>query len=377
MRLCHIANPESIHNVRWLRYFAQRGYEVHLVPYHKPPAQKLDGIIVQDPTPRFGVRGLLSLQRILNVRRIVRRIKPDILHCHYVGHAGWWGALSGFHPLVLTAMGGGVLPEQGAYEGVLRKVMTPYAIRQADLITAGAQYTLDAVKRFAKKETRLSVIRRGVDFAVFYPYTSALDLRKNMSIGDEFKVVLSPKTLQPITTSPAIIEAIPLVLEEMPRTLFVFFNFWANQDYKRVLIAQARSLGVLGSVKFIEPVEHDKMPDLYNLADVVVSVAISDSQPSTIFEAMACGRPIVASDLPSYSHLLRDNEAALLVPPRDHRSLATALISLLRDEQLGKKIGTNALSLVRRIGDFYAEMQKLEELYQELLTQNANSGAVP
>lgn len=373
LRLCHIANPESVHNRRWLRYFAQRGYEVHLILYHKPPTQKLDGVIVHDPTPRFGIRGLLHLERILKIRRIIRRIKPDILHCHYIGNAGWWGALSGFHPLVLTAMGSDVLPKAGAYDGLLRRIMTPYTIRKADLITAGAQYTLDALKPFARKETPLCLIRRGVDFAVFYPCTSPSDLRKSRFIGDEFKVILSPRSLRPLYNIDTIVKAIPLVLKEIPHTIFVFIDFGAQDSpaYKKSLIAQIKALGISESVKFIKEVKHKKMPDLYNMADIVVSVPISDSQPSTLFEAMACSRPIVASDLPCYNDLFKENEAALLVPTKDHRALAKAFISLLKDEQLGKKIGTNGLNLVREIGDFYTEMKRVERLYQELLHQGS------
>lgn len=369
MRICYIANPESIHTRRWLRYFAQKGHEVHLVPYHKPPTQKLDGIIVHDPTPRSAIHGLLHLERILKVRRIIRRIMPDILHCFYIGNAGWWGALSGFHPLVLTAMGSDVLPEAGAYEGVPRRIMTPYTIRKADLITAGAQYTLDALERFARKETPLCLIRLGVDFAVFYPYTSPSDLRKSPFIGDEFKVILSPRSLRPLYNIDTIVKAIPLVLKEIPHTIFVFIDFGAQDSpaYKKSLIAQIKALGISESVKFIKEVKHEKMPDLYNMADVVVSVPVSDSQPLTIFEAMACGRPIVASDLPCYNDLFRGNEAALLVPTKDHRALAKALVSLLKDEQLGKRIGMNGLTLVRQIGDFHTEMKKGERLYQELL----------
>lgn len=304
---------------------------------------------------------------------MVKRIKPDILHCHYVGNAGWWGALSGFHPLVLTAMGSDVLAEAGAYEGVLRKIMTRYTIRKADLITAGAQYTLDALKPFAQKETPLRLIRRGVDFAVFHPYTSPPDLRNNLSIDNEFKIILSPRGLQPLYNIDTIVKAIPLVLKEIPHTIFVFIDSGAQDSlaYKRALVAQIKALGITESVKFIRKLEHQRMPDLYNLADVVISVPISDSQPSTIFEAMACGRPIVVGDLPCCNEVFGENETALLVPTKDHRALAKALISLLRDQELGRRIGMNGLSLVKQIGDFYTETKRLERLYQELLHQKS------
>jgi len=199
------------------------------------------------------------------------------------------------------------------------------------------------------------------------------DLRKSLSIDNEFKIILSPRVLRPYKNIHTIVRAIPLVLKEIPYTIFVFIDFGAQDSlaYKKALIAQIKALGISESVKFIKEVEHRKMPDLYNMAGVVVSVPISDSQPLTMLEAMACGRPIVASDLPSYNDLVRENEAALLVPPKDHQALGQALVSLLKDEQLGKKIGTNGLNLVRQIGDFYTEIKKLEKLYQQLLHQKS------
>ena len=69
---------------------------------------------------------------------------------------------------------------------------------------------------------------------------------------------------------------------------------------------RAADAGIGEQLRILEDVAHDELPDLFRLADVVVSVPETDSFPVTLLEAMACGRPIVVSDLPAVTPVLRD-----------------------------------------------------------------------
>jgi len=75
----------------------------------------------------------------------------------------------------------------------------------------------------------------------------------------------------------------------------------------------------------VPEIAHDDMPDFYRLADVVVSVPESDSASVTMLEALACGRPLVATDLPAVREWLGEFEGPELVPVDDPAATAAAL----------------------------------------------------
>jgi len=116
MRICFLAGPGSIHTRRWVSWFAQKGHDVHIVfpeSIFSPYSIKVDGTSLHPfrTMPMVSSKSHLFLQPLdhWRVRHIIRRIKPDILHAHYLIDYGFRAACSGFHPLVLTAWGSDVL----------------------------------------------------------------------------------------------------------------------------------------------------------------------------------------------------------------------------------------------------------------------------
>ena len=81
-------------------------------------------------------------------------------------------------------------------------------------------------------------------------------------------------------------------------------------------------------------VPYERMPDVYRAADVVVSLASSDSSPRSVWEALACGRPVVVSDLPWAREELEDGRNALLTP-LEPNAVAAALAQALEEPELG------------------------------------------
>src|SRR5262249_56320154 len=96
--------------------------------------------------------------------------------------------------------------------------------------------------------------------------------------------------------------------------------------------------GVGTSIDVVGHVDAGMMPRLYQASDVVVSVPSSDSSPATAWEALACGRPLVVSDLPWARDELRHGETAWLTPI-DDGAVADALASILRDQRLAGGLG--------------------------------------
>ena len=137
LRLCIIANPNSIHTQRWVRYFVERGHEVHLIgekPLASVPPQ---GARFYDLTQQANLRKARYLVWSQAVRRLVRTIRPDVLHAHQVASAGWLGAAAGYHPLLVTSWGSDLLV--GARRSAAQRQLARWVLRRADRITCVSQ----------------------------------------------------------------------------------------------------------------------------------------------------------------------------------------------------------------------------------------------
>ena len=96
MRLCFLAAADLVHSHRWIRFFAAKGHDVHWISLSPFDQTRLPNIHYYDFSagPKSSRLGRGALQ----IRSLVQRIQPDVLHAHYAGSYGFLGALSGFQP---------------------------------------------------------------------------------------------------------------------------------------------------------------------------------------------------------------------------------------------------------------------------------------
>lgn len=141
-------------------------------------------------------------------------------------------------------------------------------------------------------------------------------------------------------------------------------------------LARTRSLadrlGLRERITFTGLVDPSRVPDLLSQADILVlpntasAISTRFTSPLKLFEYMAAGRPIVASDLPSIREILRDGENALLVPPGNADALAAAIERLLSDAVLASKLARTALAEAPSYS-WERRAERLEALFGEVV----------
>jgi len=124
-----------------------------------------------------------------------------------------------------------------------------------------------------------------------------------------------------------------------------------------------KDMGLTDNVVFVGFVPSDELPSYYRSADIFCAPATGgESFGIVLLEAMACGKPVVATNIQGYAGVLAHGEEGLLVPPRDEESLAHALLSLLNDKSLRLQMGAKGRTkaekyswpnIARQIIDYY------------------------
>jgi glycosyltransferase involved in cell wall biosynthesis len=364
MRLCFISNPNSTHTRRWVSWFARRGHTVCLladVPLQDTWSEELIfdlSKIIYVPILRFPIWAIW-------LRHFIHQWHPNILHAHRVNSAGWLAAASGFHPLVITPWGSDLY--QLSEQTHLARWLAHYVLRRADLVTADALDLLNVARNYGAKPASLHLIQWGVDLSYFHPGPADDGIRTELGLGIG-PVILSPRAINQIYNLDIIIQALPEVIAALPGAVLILRDYNTDPNYKRRLEELITRLDLANAVRWVGRVEpYEKVAELYRLADVVVSVPTSDSTPVSILEALACGIPVITTDLPALREWLTPGENGIMVPQRDPHGLASALIQLLTDHELADRMRRNGPTLVESRANHPLEMEKMEELYQALL----------
>ncbi len=367
MKICYLADGKSIHTQRWIKYFANRDHEVHLIS--KAPCSSLDGVHMHllRRLPESGSTAAMNLvTTVAQTRKLLKEISPDILHSHYVLDYGSYGALSGFHPLIISAWGTDVLevPKRSRF----LRLLTKYDLKKADIITCDGENSKIAMIDMGIDSGKINLIFHGIDTRKFHPERRDESLKARLGLS-RYPLVISTRSLEPIYDLGSLVEAIPMVLKEAPDARFIIAGDGSD---KKSLIKMAESLNVYDHVIFTGAIPHSELPGYLASSDVYVSTSLSDGGIAvSTLEAMASGLTPITTDVGDVRILIKDGENGFVVPTRNPVQLAEKIIYLLQNKGILKRIGAMNRSLIEERCDYYKEMDKMERIYRGLIEEHS------
>jgi len=286
----------------------------------------------------------------LQALRAARRFKPDLI---YQRHAAFnvSGAIASRAlgvPLVLEFNSSEVW--KGRYWGGLRleraaMLVERINLRAADRIVVVSRALRDGLVVSGVPASRVVLNPNGVDTRLFRPDVDARPIRQQLCATSEVVVGFSG-TFGAWHGIPTLARAIPLVLEARPDTRWLLLG----DGPLRPLVDQALAGNALADrVVQVGMRSHAEMPHYLAASDVLVSPHGKQADgreffgsPTKLYEYMAAGRAIVASNLGQIAEVLTDEESALLVPPDDPEALARAIVRLIDDSCLRARLGRAA-----------------------------------
>jgi glycosyltransferase involved in cell wall biosynthesis len=365
LRLAFFGDANSIHVRRWSGWFADRGHSVTLlVPAGFDIGPGLPGAISVEPfraycQGRFRPYGYVAEERSL--RRVVARLRPDVVHAHFLTEYGWHAWMSGFHPYAITVWGSDVTislrrSRRTALYGRI-------ALRSADLVTGDSAALVEDVIAAGARRDKTRLIQFGVDTRRFSPGPDPVALRERLGLKGR-RVLLSPRAITHLYRHGVAVEA----LAELPADIVLLMaRYLVDETEMAALLARAQVLGVSERVRFVDGIDHAEMPDFYRLADVMVSIPMSDATPVTLLEALSCGRPVVATDLPSVREWMSELDAESLVAVDDVAATARAIERLLGMAPGERsELGRRGRAIIEERASQDVHMTAVEGIYRSL-----------
>jgi len=361
MRLCFIAPADSVHSRRWIRFFADRGHEVHWISLTERTVDHIEGVRFVR-AGRTGYRILDLVYQTLRVRRLVRAIDPDLVHAHSAGSHGLTAVLAGCRPCIVTAWGSEVLM---VGQSLLGAPLVKLALGRADLVTCDAYHMRDAMTALGVDADKIQLVYFGVETDMFEPSQSSPLLRKELGISDHAPMVISLRGFKPVYDIESLIRAVPLVLADVPQAQFLVAGSGPQESMLKNLV---KELGVSDSVLFPGQIAQEELPRYLASSDVYVSTSLSDAGISaSTAEAMACGTAVVVTDSGENRVWIDNGKNGFVVPTRDPQALAKEVTSLLKDSAMRARLGTMARETICERNDHHREMLRMQDMYRELI----------
>lgn len=315
----------------------------------------------------IGMRHQLDVFALIRLYRYLRRARPDILHIHSLRAAIWGRPIGRLArvPIILYSV-------HNKWGGWLHHILDRWSSSYGDAVIP---FSL-AVKKYLVNEVRLDPLRVtdpvyiGIDTDRFRTQgpLEVDQARKALGIGSADLVVGFVGALSEQKGLIYLFQALDTLRSEFPQLRCLIVGEGPQeQDLKRYV----REQGLENIVLFLG--QRYDVDLLLHVMDVFVLPSLWEGLPQVVLEAMAAGRPVVATAVDGTPEIIQDGSTGLLVPPADPYALSSAVKRLLRDRRLRKKLGERGQDHVVRNFDMKIMITNFEKVYRRFMEEKCGN----
>lgn len=368
MRIAFLYSANSPYVNTRIKYLLSHGHEVYYFAQPSPISQSVPSRVNVVPIRRSSLRKVKYLRMFTNVytiRKLTQKYQLDIFHIRGMGNS-IHVPFSKSKKVVIDNTGSDVLVGPPTKYPRVVRVIYKVAYRFADAIVQDSKVSQDAGIRYGAPILNNEIVQIGVDFNVFNLNVKPGVARKHLGITSNQKFVFCSRGFQDVYNVDILIKTIPFVKKTFPDVKYVVCSLYQGleEQYKQL----ANELNVLDNTIFAGSLDNEKeLPFFCKDADVVVSVPSSDSSPLSVYEAMACGTPVIVSELPWYLQKFENGRDLLAVPVRNVEKLASAILDII-----GGRKTLDVRSSYKKVFEsmnMEVENRKLERLYCQILDE--------
>jgi glycosyltransferase involved in cell wall biosynthesis len=344
------------------------GWQVDVLttdPVFQQAARQHDLGVVDVDVIRRDIRPIWDLGGLVRLRKLLQSDPYQIVHTHtskagFVGRLAAW--LAGVPVIVHTAHGFAFHERSSASARFFYSRLEWVASRWCDRIVSVSEFHRRwALELGICRPTQILAICNGIA-GVRSPSIAPVEVRRRLGVREGDLLILSVARLAADKGLEYLIQA-AAILQRTERRFHVVIA--GDGPVRSQLQNLARSLSITQRVTFLG--FREDVDDLLAACDLVVLPSLREGLSIALLEAMAAGKPIIATSIGSHLELASQAEIARLVPPADSQSICAAILRFARDPALMARLGTSARALFE---SRYTEERMLScyrQLYFDLL----------
>lgn len=357
MKICLFADGESIHTIRWCNYFLELGHEVHLISFKNVTIPNVSTYFVASGDINVKGGNWKVLLTFPKVKKLLKKIQPDVFHAHYATSYGITGALCNFHPFVITTLGSDILISPNQSKPI--KILLKWALKRADWITSMADHMTLKINELIQNKSKITTLPFGIDTAIF-------NEKSNKELSEPFTIV-STRNFEEVYNIPHLIKAFSIVKIQIPDSQLILIGAGSLKTDLEKLVEE---LNLQNNVTFKGKLTQTEIAEELNKSHLFVTVSKSDGNNISLNEAMACGTICIATRIPANVQWIEDKVNGFLVDIDDVTNLADSILTAHENYSSFQEI---ALPLNRKIiaekANWYNNMSSVISKYSSLIKQ--------
>lgn len=366
LKVLLLSDPFSAHTINWANGLHQKGVDLTVFGLSDfDQSQYEDGIrIISNKIPekiKYRTDGSFSkiiyLSAFTGLKKLISNLKPVILHAHFASSYGLLGALTRYHPLLISVWGTDVynFPKKS----VINKKILKYNLSCADKIFSTSRIMADETKNYTKKE--IEVVHFGVDTERFKPVAEKLLFNKNDIVIGSIKALENKYGVIELLNAFRILKQ---KFTSLPIKLLLVGRGSLENKIKDLVKKQNLEDSVV-ITGFIKPGEIVKY---YNEIDIMVAYSTDDSETFgvSVIEASACEKPVIVSDKGGLPEVVENNVSGIVVQSNNQDLLVSNLEKLILDPDLRSRLGKAGRERVIKYFSKEESLNKMIRNYEQV-----------
>lgn len=352
------------------KMLAEKGHEVHFITSSTPfrlnkTYANIYSHQVEVNTYSVFQYAPYDIALATKIAEVIKNEKLDLLHVHYaIPHAvcAILGRdMAGSNIGIVTTLHGTDITVLGSDASLKESIR--YGIEKSDIVTAVSDSLRDQTYELIKPDKKIETVYNFVDEREYHPRDST-KLKAELGLAADEKVLIHVSNFRSVKRVQDVIETFSLARQQLDCKLMLVGD---GPEMSRI-IQQVRDLGLEDHVLFLG--KRDSTAEFYNISDIKILLSEKEAFGLVLLEAMACGVPVIGSNIGGMPEIIEPGINGYLVELGDTQKAAQYVVEMLSDETKLQKLRQGALKTVAERFHSSKILEQYEGLYEQLLTKD-------
>jgi glycosyltransferase involved in cell wall biosynthesis len=362
IRLIYFSRDYTNHDLRFLSALAGADYEVYYLRLERRREQLEDRplpVEVHQIRWAGGKRTVSVLDGpnlLIDLSRVIKAIKPDLIHAGPIQRCAFLIALLGFRPLISASWGYDLL--QDANRNLFWRYATRFTLKRSETLIGDCETVRNKATEFGMPDEKIVTFPWGIDLNSFTPGNFPYH-------GSDHLTLLSTRNWEPIYGVDILAKGFVRSAQQNENLKLVMLGNGSLASELRKIFTRG---GVLDRVIFPGQVTHTDLPNYFRMSDIYISASRTDGSSISLIEALASGRPVIVSDIPGNREWVEPGVNGWWFKDGDEEDLSKAILTAAQRRQKFPEMALAARQTTEERANWGENFSKLLAAYAAALT---------